>query len=177
MKGGNRSTFRESLAKGFSTVEDVVYIVLALLLAAGLAVLLLESALAFARSFAAGLTDVNIVPLLDRVLLVLMVVELLYTVQMSFREHVLIPEPFLLVALIAAVRRVIVLTAELGAGPPRGRGLPDRHDRDRAADARHPRAGGGPGGAPQAASAGGGRARLTRPRAHTPWKRQVVMIW
>ena len=120
MKGGNRSTFRESLAKGFSTVEDVVYIVLALLLAAGLAVLLLEAALAFARSFATGLTDVNIVPLLDRVLLVLMVVELLYTVQMSFREHVLIPEPFLLVALIAAVRRVIVLTAELGELARRG---------------------------------------------------------
>jgi uncharacterized membrane protein (DUF373 family) len=120
VKGGNRSTFRESLAKGFSTVEDVVYIVLALLLAAGLAVLLLEAALAFTRSFAAGLTDINIVPLLDRVLLVLMVVELLYTVQMSFREHVLIPEPFLLVALIAAVRRVIVLTAELGELARRG---------------------------------------------------------
>jgi hypothetical protein len=35
-------------------------------------------------------------------------------VQVSFREHLLIPEPFLLVALIASVRRIIVLTAELG---------------------------------------------------------------
>jgi phosphate starvation-inducible membrane PsiE len=119
MKGG-KSSFRESIAKGFSAVEDVVYIVLALFLAVGLAVLLLEAALAFARSFATGLTAVHIVPLLDRVLLVLMVVELLYTVQMSFREHVLIPEPFLLVALIAAVRRVIVLTAELGELAKRG---------------------------------------------------------
>ncbi|MGI8732039.1 MAG: phosphate-starvation-inducible PsiE family protein [Pyrinomonadaceae bacterium] len=39
-------------------------------------------------------------------------VELLYTVQVSFREHGLIPEPFLLVGLIAAIRRVLVLTAE-----------------------------------------------------------------
>jgi hypothetical protein len=30
----------------------------------------------------------------------------------SFREHALIPEPFLLVGLIAAIRRVLVLTAE-----------------------------------------------------------------
>ena len=56
----------------------------------------------------------NIVPLLDRLLLILLVVELLYTVQVSFREHGLIPEPFLLVGLIAAIRRVLVLTAEFG---------------------------------------------------------------
>jgi hypothetical protein len=36
----------------------------------------------------------------------------MYTVQVSFREHALIPEPFLLVGLIAAIRRVLVLTAE-----------------------------------------------------------------
>jgi hypothetical protein len=44
-----------------------------------------------------------------------MVIELLYTVQVSFREHALLPEPFLLVALIAAVRRILVITAEFGA--------------------------------------------------------------
>ena len=46
--------------------------------------------------------------------LILLVVELLYTFQVSFREHALIPEPFLLVGLIAAIRRVLVLTAEFG---------------------------------------------------------------
>jgi hypothetical protein len=45
-------------------------------------------------------------------LLVLLIVELLYTVHVSFREHVLTAPPFLLVALIAAVRRILVLTAE-----------------------------------------------------------------
>jgi hypothetical protein len=34
-------------------------------------------------------------------------------VQLSFREHVLVPEPFVLVALIAGVRRVLVLAPEL----------------------------------------------------------------
>ena len=34
--------------------------------------------------------------------------------QVSFREHVLVPEPFVLVALIAGVRRILVITAEFG---------------------------------------------------------------
>jgi hypothetical protein len=37
----------------------------------------------------------------------------MYTVQVSFREHTLAPEPFLVVGLIAVVRRLLVLTAEL----------------------------------------------------------------
>lgn len=52
---------------------------------------------------------------LDQLLLVLMIIEILYTVQVSFREHVLVPEPFVLVALIAAVRRILVITAEFGS--------------------------------------------------------------
>src|SRR5262249_21318639 len=52
--------------------------------------------------------------LLDRILLILLIVELLYTVQVSFRDRALTPEPFLLVGLISAIRRVLVLTAEFG---------------------------------------------------------------
>jgi hypothetical protein len=33
-------------------------------------------------------------------------------VQVSFREHTLVAEPFLIVGLIAAIRRVLILTAE-----------------------------------------------------------------
>jgi hypothetical protein len=61
----------------------------------------------------AGSLTTNIVALLGRVLLILLVVELLYTVQVSFREHALMPEPFLLIGLIAGIRRVLLLTAEL----------------------------------------------------------------
>jgi len=41
-----------------------------------------------------------------------MVVELLYTVQVSFREHTNVPEPFLIVGLVAVIRRILVITAE-----------------------------------------------------------------
>jgi uncharacterized membrane protein (DUF373 family) len=53
-----------------------------------------------------------VVDLLDRILLILMIAEILYTVQVSFREHTLSPEPFLIVGLIAATRRILVITAE-----------------------------------------------------------------
>lgn len=52
--------------------------------------------------------------MLDQLLLILMIIEILYTVQVSFREHLLVPEPFVLVAMIAAVRRILVITAEFG---------------------------------------------------------------
>jgi uncharacterized membrane protein (DUF373 family) len=51
--------------------------------------------------------------LLDRILLIIIIVEVAYTVQVSFRQHVLRPEPFLVVGLIAVTRRIIVLTAEM----------------------------------------------------------------
>ena len=59
-----------------------------------------------------GTLSADIIGLLDQLLLVLLIVEILYTVHVSFREHVLTAPPFLLVALIATVRRILVLTAE-----------------------------------------------------------------
>jgi Phosphate-starvation-inducible E family len=77
--------WRESIMRGFIGVEDAVY--------AGLGTLLAAMVLA---------------------LLVVAIVEILYTVQVSFSEHALVPEPFLIVGLIAAIRRFLVLTAEFG---------------------------------------------------------------
>ncbi|MDX6445618.1 MAG: hypothetical protein QOH71_2692 [Blastocatellia bacterium] len=99
-------------ARAFTVVEDIVYLGLGLLLAGSSLALLVSGVISFGQNLFGGTLTGNIVPLLDRILLILLVVELLYTVQVSFREHGLIPEPFLLVGLIAAIRRVLVLTAE-----------------------------------------------------------------
>jgi hypothetical protein len=99
-------------ARGFTVVEDVVYLGLGVLLAGSAISLLVSSAISFSQNLLARSLTSNMVPLLDRLLLILLVIELLYTVQVSFREHGLIPEPFLLVGLIAAIRRILVLTAE-----------------------------------------------------------------
>ena len=103
---------RAWVARGFTLVEDIVYLGLGLLLAGSSLVLLISGVISFGQNLFGGSLTTNIVGLLDRILLILLVVELMYTVQVSFREHALLPEPFLLVGLIAAIRRVLVLTAE-----------------------------------------------------------------
>jgi uncharacterized membrane protein (DUF373 family) len=104
---------RAWVALVFTAVEDVVYVGLGLLLAGCSLALLVSGLINFGQNLMAGSLTTNVVALLDRVLLILLVVELLYTVQVSFREHALVPEPFLLVGLIAGIRRVLLLTAEL----------------------------------------------------------------
>lgn len=94
-------------------MEDIVYLGLGLLLAGISVALLVGGLVSFGQNLIAGSLTANIVALLDRGLLILLVIELLYTVQVSFREHGLIPEPFLLVGLIAAIRRILLLTTEL----------------------------------------------------------------
>ena len=51
--------------------------------------------------------------LLDRVLLVLILVEIVYTVVLSLRAHRLVAQPFIVVGLIAVIRKIlVVLTPE-----------------------------------------------------------------
>ena len=104
---------RAWVARVFMAVEDVTYVGLGVLLAGSAFILLATGLISFGQNLISGSLATNIVSLLDRILLILLVVELLYTVQVSFREGALVPEPFLLVGLIAVIRRVLVLTAEL----------------------------------------------------------------
>jgi len=51
--------------------------------------------------------------ILDRVLLVFIFVELLNTIEILVREREIVAEPFLLIGLIAVVRRILLVTAEI----------------------------------------------------------------
>ena len=106
--------------RAFIRVEDAVYVGLGTLLAAMALALLVAVAIAFAQAVLTETLPSHAVALLDRLLLILMIVEILYTVQVSFSEHALVPEPFLIVGLIATIRRLLVLTAEFArSGDPR----------------------------------------------------------
>jgi hypothetical protein len=78
------------IIRAFSAVEDVVYIGLGLLLAGSAITLLGIGLIDFGQSVGAG--KPRSIELLERILLILLVVELLYTVQVSFRKHTLVPE-------------------------------------------------------------------------------------
>src|SRR5262245_16814216 len=98
---------REWISSGFTRFEDVsVCLDLAPL------VRLIIVALSMGQVVISANLPQKIVRLLDQSLLILMIVEILYTLQVSFREHTLVAEPFLIVGLIAPIRRVLILTAE-----------------------------------------------------------------
>jgi uncharacterized membrane protein (DUF373 family) len=104
---------RKRVTQTLSLIEDVVYIGLGILLAIASLSLLANGFKTIVGGLLAHQLAGQLIGLLDQVLLILLVVELLYTVQVSFREHGLVAEPFLVVALIAVIRRVLVLTAEV----------------------------------------------------------------
>ena len=105
---------RRVITRVFRLLEDVIFVGLGVLLS-GCALYLLAAA---GKDFGMNVYNLTldtaaVVGLIEKLLLILLVVEILYTVQVSFREHTVAAEPFLLVGLIAGVRRVLVITAEL----------------------------------------------------------------
>jgi uncharacterized membrane protein (DUF373 family) len=104
---------RSRVSASFTYIEDAIYVGLGLLLAGVAGALLINEILDFSSYIMASALSDNIVMLLDRILLIIIFVEVLYTVQVSFRQHVLQPGPFLVVGLIAVTRRILVVTAEL----------------------------------------------------------------
>lgn len=78
---------RASVIRGLTLVEDAVYAGRGLLLTVfAVALLAIDLKSAFTSIWAGGLSA-RIVDLLDQILLVLLVIEPLYTVQASFKEH------------------------------------------------------------------------------------------
>ena len=71
-------------------------------------------------------SDTNLVlSVLDQLLVVLMLVEILYTVRLSIRSHTLVTEPFLVVGLIASIRRILVITLEATTLTKEGKWSPE----------------------------------------------------
>ena len=94
-----------------SRAENLIYIGAALTLVAGGLILLGFSIYEFAVSLGTDLTR-QISRLLDNLLLVLMLVEILHTIGIFLKKRKLVIEPFLAVGIIAAIRRVLIITAE-----------------------------------------------------------------
>lgn len=91
--------------------ESAVLILIGCLLVA-LAVLMLgSSALSLVHSVQAGRVHEEAIEILNGILLVMMTMEIVYTVAISLEAHALVAEPFLIIGAIAAIRRMLVITA------------------------------------------------------------------
>ncbi len=62
---------------------------------------------------------------LNQLLIVLMLVEILHTVRVSIRSHFLVTEPFLVIGLIASIRRILVTTLEMATLSKEGKWAAD----------------------------------------------------
>jgi uncharacterized membrane protein (DUF373 family) len=113
---GHQHTDENDTPKGVdglaTQAEKWIYVAVAMVLVVLAVAMLVAGILAFVDATVAHNPRDGALSLLDSVLLVLMIVELLHTVRISIREDVLVPGPFLIVGLIAAVRRILIITAE-----------------------------------------------------------------
>jgi hypothetical protein len=100
------------LASMFHHTERIIYIFISLILTVSALFLVYEELKEFFRFRSAGDTILWIVEIISKSLLLLMIVEILYTVRVSVKNMALSAEPFLIVALIAGVRRILLLSVE-----------------------------------------------------------------
>jgi len=109
----SESHHKESRAASIlKRIESVVLFCIALVLAV-LAILLLgSSVIALFNAVITGQIRDLAIEILDSVLLVMMTMEIVYTVTISIESHTLVAEPFLIVGAIASIRRMLVITAE-----------------------------------------------------------------
>jgi len=108
--------------------EHGLYVALALLLCAT-SVLVIVGAAVTLWTGLGDWTETNTVFLvIDRLLVVLMLVEILHTVLVSVRSGALSCEPFLIVGLIASIRRILVITLQTSQTTKQG-GLSNDADR------------------------------------------------
>ena len=90
--------------------ERSVYVAIGALLILTLAVALASACKALWDSLSQWYSIDTMVHSIDHLLFILMLVEILHTVHASIRTGTLVCEPFLIVALIACIRRILVIT-------------------------------------------------------------------
>jgi hypothetical protein len=111
MAGRDRTPVRARLLVAIELFEQGIYAAIAAFLVVA-AIALFVATGALALQLVAAATVPTVVTLLDQLLLVFMIAELLHTVRVTLRDHALAAEPFLIVGVIAGVRRILILTAK-----------------------------------------------------------------
>ncbi len=107
---------RNAVVRWIQLIEEGIYGVVAVLLVVAAIFLIVSAARDAVTELQAAKDPLDIVlTVLDKGLVLFMVAELLHTVRITVREKGLAAEPFLIVGLIAGIRRVLILTAQTDA--------------------------------------------------------------
>jgi uncharacterized membrane protein (DUF373 family) len=109
--GAQKDSIDDILMRILERVESGIHYAISAVLIVAMVALLISASLEFAGTVGGDLRA-GTLRLLDSVLLVMMIVEILGTISVSLRQHTLVPDQFLIIGLIAAIRRMLVITAE-----------------------------------------------------------------
>jgi uncharacterized membrane protein (DUF373 family) len=99
---------RQRVVGILSVLEDIIYILLAVLFFLASLYIMADAVISANWHSVTSLVGTT----LDRFLLVLMLAELLHTLLIFLRTHRFRHQPFLVVGIIAAIRRILVITAQ-----------------------------------------------------------------
>src|SRR2546428_6878972 len=109
---------RRKAASIFHTVEQLFYVAIAVALALAGIVLFAWTTYSFATHLGKGNVDATVLDFLDGLLLVFIITGLIHTVRAVIDENVLTTEPFLIVGIVAAIRRIIIEQGGACGAPP-----------------------------------------------------------
>jgi len=98
-------------AKLLNTAESAVLVLIGLVLVMLAVLLLWTSGVAMIEAVRNNTIAHEAIEILNSVLLVMMTMEIVYTVAVSLQSHTLVAEPFLIIGTIASIRRMLVITA------------------------------------------------------------------
>lgn len=102
----------------FLNVEHGIYIAIGIVLSLTALIALGSAAASLWGAMLDWSGSLGLLLIMDRLLFVLMLAEILHTVRVSIRSGTLTCEPFLIVGLIASIRRVLVITLESSQASP-----------------------------------------------------------
>src|ERR1700722_9695800 len=108
----SESRFQLFSNESLSMVEVALYAAVGLILSLTALFALFTACQALWQGLSAEASAKTVVEVIDRLLVVFMLVEILHTVRISIRSHTLVTEPFLVVGLIATIRRILVITLD-----------------------------------------------------------------
>ena len=112
-EGSRHQAWTSRAALLFSTLESVLLALIGVALVAVAVLLLYSSMHDLNEAVHRGPSEIEskAIIILNTVLLVMMTIEIVYTVAISLKSHTLDAEPFLIIGVIAGIRRMLVITA------------------------------------------------------------------
>jgi len=111
--GNDGSGERPFLVTILDYAQTIVYYGVTLVLLATIGVLFVSVGTSLLMVFEVDPLDTTLA-VLDRILLITIFVELLITIEVLVQERQIVAEPFLLIGLVAVIRRILLVTAEAG---------------------------------------------------------------